>query len=237
MPERTFGRTVRYRRTKLGLSQAKLGELVGRSATTVRSWERDQTQPNDAAVLTALSAVLGVDERTMFEKAGQTIPEVETSPTMEQELATLRPSPGESSDSLLTEEDGDPVADVASTAGAEGDRDLAVETEEEPNRPTDEHKVDEPEEDGDSIAASNGSTSSAPGYVAPPAPYQTTTAFPPVYEPSYMEDRTQRQLYRVRNLATIVALVALGIALLWAMTESLGALGEWWDQFFGNLRL
>jgi transcriptional regulator with XRE-family HTH domain len=33
MPERSFGRTVRYRRTKLGLSQAKLAELVGRSAS------------------------------------------------------------------------------------------------------------------------------------------------------------------------------------------------------------
>ena len=32
MPERSFGRTIRYRRTKLGISQAKLGDLVGRSA-------------------------------------------------------------------------------------------------------------------------------------------------------------------------------------------------------------
>ena len=36
MPERSFGRTVRYRRTKLGLSQAKLAELgLGQSALIV----------------------------------------------------------------------------------------------------------------------------------------------------------------------------------------------------------
>ena len=52
-----------------------------------------------------------------------------------------------------------------------------------------------------------------------------------------MEDRTQRQLYRVRNLATIVILVSLGIAFLWALTQSVDALASWWDEFFGSLRL
>ena len=196
MPERSFGRTIRARRTKLGLSQTKLGELVGRSPSTVRSWERDKSRPNDAAVLTALSAVLGVDESALFEKAGQRIPEVEDSPTVEQALATLNPGA---------------VVDEESETGLDGE---AIES---PPAPE---------------FASVRPTSAAPN-----EPYVIARAAPPVHEPAYMEDRTQRQLYRVRNLATIVILVALGVAFLWALTQSFDALGTWWDEFFGSLRL
>jgi hypothetical protein len=52
-----------------------------------------------------------------------------------------------------------------------------------------------------------------------------------------MEDQSQRQMYRVRTLATLVVLVALVVALIWAVQEGFGALGTWWDEFFGNLRL
>jgi hypothetical protein len=59
----------------------------------------------------------------------------------------------------------------------------------------------------------------------------------PTSEASYIEDGTQRQLYRVRTLATIVGLVALVVALIWAAGEGLTALGEWWDGFISTLRL
>ena len=207
MPERSFGRTVRYRRTKLGLSQAKLGELVGRSPMTIRSWERDKSHPNDPHVITALSAILGVDERSLFEKAGQPQPELETSPTIEQELASLSP---DSADTTEVEDGEEPTE-----SGYESEFDPVPAL------------SDEPDPVGEI----------APAYVAPSEPYVVMTALPPAHESSYMEDRSQRQLYRVRNLATIVILAALGIALLWAFTEGLGALGAWWDDFFGNLQL
>ena len=92
MPERSFGRTIKSKRTTLGLSQAKLGDLVGRSATTIRSWERDTTVPNDPSVITALSAVLGIHERTLFDRAGVDRPKDEESPTVEQALASLKDS-------------------------------------------------------------------------------------------------------------------------------------------------
>lgn len=211
MPERSFGRTVRYRRTKLGLSQAKLGELVGRSPMTIRSWERDKSHPNDPHVITALSAILGVDERSLFEKAGQRQPELETSPTIEQELASLSP---DSADTTEVEDGEEPTE-----SGSEPEVDPVPALSDEP----------------DPVAEAVGEI--APAYVAPSEPYVVTTALPPAHESSYMEDRSQRQLYRVRNLATIVILAALGIALLWAFTEGLGALGAWWDDFFGNLQL
>ena len=196
---------IRSRRTKLGLSQTKLGELVGRSPTTVRSWERDKSHPNDAGVITALSAVLGLDENDLFEKAGQEMPVVEESPTVEQALATLSPE-------AAVEEDEDSTDNEAD--------DEVIENEDDSVSP-----LPEP------------TPVVVPAYVAPVESYVVTTASPPVHEPSYMEDRTQRQLYRVRNLATIVILVSLGIAFLWALTQSMDALGAWWDQFFGSLRL
>ena len=84
---------MRYRRTKIGLSQAQLGELVGRSASSIRSWERDVATPTDPSVLTALSAILDIDGRALFDKAGVETPAEETHPTVEESLASLAPLP------------------------------------------------------------------------------------------------------------------------------------------------
>jgi transcriptional regulator with XRE-family HTH domain len=55
-----FGSEIQTRRTAIGMSQARLAELVGRSTSTVRSWERGRTEPSPDA-LDALVAVLGMD--------------------------------------------------------------------------------------------------------------------------------------------------------------------------------
>lgn len=204
MPERSFGRTVRYRRTKLGLSQAKLAELVGRSTATVRSWERDRTRPSDDRVLTTLAAILGVDERQLFEKAEMVPPEPvveEDHPTVEQVLATLSP-PKPAEPLPFEEEEESPVPSEVPDRGIEP-----------------------------------SVTSPAPAFVAPPDPFVETPPTPSIADISYLEDESQRTMYRVRNLATVVAVVALFVAFLWAVGEGLGAFGEWWDSFVGQLRL
>ena len=207
MPERSFGRTVRYRRTKLGLSQAKLGELVGRAATTIRSWERDTTHPNDPKVISALAAILAIDEQMLFEKAGIDMPAQEASPTMEEYLATLRPA------------EPTPLPDANDSESIESE-DTA---------------------EDDPVVPETEPTSNPPvvraGYVAPPDPFVRTAPTPAANELSYVEDQGQRQIYRVRTMATLVGIVVLAIALIWAIGQSLGALGDWWDSFFGNLRL
>ncbi len=230
MPERTFGRTVRYRRTKLGLSQAKLGELVGRSPSTIRSWERDKSSPSEASVLHTLAAILGVDERILFERAGQEQPtQYEASPTVEEALASLQSV--EVSDSPQSSNDsGDPESHPGDDNEA-GDVEKLFESE----KQQDQQPEPESQRSGDPRSIGTTSDSQA-GYVKPPEPYVVTTTTPPLVEPSYMEDPSQRQLYRVRNLATLVVVVALVIALIWALSESLGALGSWWDDFFGSLR-
>jgi len=245
MPERSFGRTVRYRRTKLGLSQAKLAELVGRSTPTIRSWERDKSRPNDPQVLATLSAILGIDERQLFDKAEMEFSaSIETSPTVEEALATLSLEAGPVT--VDADEDGEDTR--AEPPATNPDRPVPVSVEEyqldlvamgsSSGEGVDEEQAVVEESLFDRLLVGSAArTGSAPAYVAPPEPYVQTPVTPSLGDVSYMEDANQRQLYRVRNLATLVAAVALVLALIWAFGEGLGALGEWWDDFFGNLRL
>ena len=240
MPERSFGRTVRYRRNKLGLSQAKLAELVGRSTATIRSWERDQTRPNDPKILGALAAVLGVDEHHLFDKAEVDRPAAETSPTVEQALATLsvRDDVSDELSELADEERSDAEGEPSSSVRAHATLDptpLPVSV--------GDYTFDFDGEfgEGDMEVASQrelvGAGSMSPAFIAPPEPYQQMPISPNFADVSYMEDEAQRQVYRIRNLATVIAVLMLVIAFIWALGEGLGALGEWWEAFFGNLRL
>ncbi|HUG32968.1 MAG TPA: helix-turn-helix transcriptional regulator [Acidimicrobiia bacterium] len=234
MPERSFGRMVRYRRTKLGLSQAQLGELVGRSAATIRSWERDRTRPNEEKVLSALSAILGVDERQLFAKAEVELPDViETSPTVEQALATL------TREGQMDESAPVPLPHHRRDRAASSSEPISV-----PKTPPPAPLSLEPVAAFAAVAEGRGPDGAGrddsndwPAYPAPAEPYVQTPITPTLADLSYVEDPSQRQMYRVRNLATLVGFVALVVAFVWAMGEGLGALGDWWGQFFGNLRL
>lgn len=265
MPERSFGRTVRYRRTKLGLSQTKLAELVGRTTPTVRSWERDKSRPNDPKVLAALAAVLGVDERHLFDKAEVDRPEIETSPTVEQALATLSREEAAVVNAVGVDHETDegdspamPLRVQAETPEPErssvvveardevraGDGDVAATDFSDPREtfhpqpiPVVGEEADQEAPTGDRGDNELVGASGNPAYAAPPEPYNQTPLTPTVGDVSYIEDDGQRQLYRVRNLATLVAVVALVIAFIWAIGEGLGALTAWWDNFVGNLRL
>jgi transcriptional regulator with XRE-family HTH domain len=256
MPERSFGRTVRYRRTKLGLSQAQLGELVGRSASSIRSWERDDSTPTDASVLFALAAILDLDEEALFEKSGVEMPPQETHPSVDEALASLAPLPVDApideteeevgpasgretvtfSDPVppTTEDEDEPELDTDSELEAEVREHLeaAADPEREPDPVFEPFSIrTEP------IEAAAMRSNLEPAFVSPPEPFVITAPTPPVVEPSYMEDDEQRQLYRVRSLATIVLFVGLVIVLLWSLSNTIDALGAWWDEFFGTLRL
>jgi transcriptional regulator with XRE-family HTH domain len=230
MPERSFGRTVRYRRTKLGMSQARLAELVGRSTSTIRAWERDKTRPNDPEVVATLAAILGIDERMLFEKAEVDMPEmVETSPTVEEALATLSIEEVPTDEEVVVVADAEPEPRPTVTFVEQFRFDLV-------------DVGDGQESGGSTVEATvrqeaHVAVVDGPGFVTPPEPYVQTPLTPTVGEVSYMEDTSQRQVYRVRNLATLVAVIALVVVFIWALGEGLGALGDWWDDFFGNLRI
>ncbi len=74
------------------MSQARVGELVGRASSTIRAWERGQSMPNEPALLSTLAAVLGLDEARLFELADLEPPEItEEYPTIEQSLLEIAP--------------------------------------------------------------------------------------------------------------------------------------------------
>ncbi len=66
----SFGQLIKEQRIEMGLTQQRLADLVGRSPSTVRSWERDRATPNDETVIDTLSAVLGVDKAILSGLAG-----------------------------------------------------------------------------------------------------------------------------------------------------------------------
>lgn len=91
MSDSDFGGIIRAARDGLGLSQTRVAELVGRSPSTVRAWERGRSVPNEATVVSSLAAVLGLEERSLFEAAGLTPPGTRPTPTLEQTLSEITP--------------------------------------------------------------------------------------------------------------------------------------------------
>jgi hypothetical protein len=208
-------------------------------------------------VITALSAILDIDVRSLFDKAGVPQPEQEAHTTVEQELASLAPLPLEEPIEEVVEADPVVVPPEPEVAAEEvepvPDADFELEAEvhehlDEPPEPTPEpepERAREPIPELESFSlrpepvgvAEMKPTSEPPAFVTPPEPYVITAPIPPLVEPSYMEDAGQRQMYRVRNLATVVLVVALVIVLLWSLSNTVEAVGDWWDEFFRTLRI
>lgn len=91
MGDQSFARLIKRRRDALGFSQARLGELVGRSASTIRNWERGNSTPSERSDAVALAAVLGLDEREVLEGAGFDVEAPRSHQTVEQGYASLAP--------------------------------------------------------------------------------------------------------------------------------------------------
>jgi transcriptional regulator with XRE-family HTH domain len=73
---------IERRRTQLGLSQAQLGERIGRTASTVRRWESGDATP-PASLLPTLAAALQVSPRDLeIAFGGDSATPIEEQPTM-----------------------------------------------------------------------------------------------------------------------------------------------------------
>lgn len=134
----TLGELIKQRRTELGMTQARLAELVGKSASAVRSWERGRAAPKGEATRSALAAVLGVtdddleaaiegESLTFFSEPGRPLA-ADPTPTITFDPSAAVSSEAESGrmpgDATVTEQDlsAEPVVtDAEETSDAESD--------------------------------------------------------------------------------------------------------------------
>jgi transcriptional regulator with XRE-family HTH domain len=205
----TFGDLVRRGREQAGLSQARLAELVGKSASTIRAWEQGRTRPGDAQVVSAVAAVLGVDEEDMLGKAG-----------FGQRIRAARQSGMRELSNLASERTEMLALRPAGVSRGDG-------------------SADKPKEDVARVSVDQvaGTTEldarRAVTTVTSPRPVLVPTVVPR----SYLEDESERQFYRRRTVITAAVLVLFVIVALWALGRTGEAIGDFFDDLMGQLNI
>lgn len=260
-PDTSFAGLVKGRRVALGMTQANLANLVGRSASAIRSWERGSSTPSDERVLRSIAAVLGIEEGSLRTAVGlapgradgdldevgeealaffvedgeSSTPDGISEPTAPSEQgASNQESPvqvAEISDEEMSEDNSGPTGEEPPTGPLLGQLD----------------RLSVPDDQGSgelSVAESGGGRREAgPAFVPPPvgglSPSTTSpTTMIPVgetqvqpVEPAYLDDPDQMRTYWVRAALTVAFTIFLLIVLLWAFGRLGDSIGEVWEVF------
>lgn len=238
---------IRTRREDLGMSRVELAALVGRSPSTVGSWEQGRTRPTPATLET-LSGVLGLEgaagelrdpvaaERPTIEGTMQSNP----IDTVEEPVEAIdEPAPVEPASFLLDLTEFEEVVAAAEPDVAPG-----------PD-PEPEAALVEEREPGESVPTLDGVKESAEPaeelvMVAPQVTPTTVVVAPtrrraaraasrvdgPATVGTVQPIRTDAdRMYRVRSLITLAALGLMGIVFLWAASEAGDAIRVVLDAF------
>lgn len=226
-----FGEMIRARRQELGIPQARVAQLIGRAATTVRTWEQGRSSPTDAHVVETLAAVLQLDAVSLLEAADLQVPAPSTDeehPTVEQIYRSLTESTvREPDERVAVESDEWPPR-------AKRDAEPAVPTAVEPigEATTEETLIPSPIIIG---------TIRPTRAVDDPIPARVTVADPyPVphsdRSPSYLESAYERNVYRVRAALTVAILIVLVAGLAWAANSLWDTVAGLWNDFTRGFR-
>lgn len=253
----SFGDSVRRGREAAGLSQARVAQLIGRSPSTVRAWEQGRSNPSDAGSVTALAAVLGLDENSLLGKAGFEPASADSRATLESELASLR-----TVEVQMERESPRHLGPEGAVATAAPPADPWTESDEqspfdlrawiEPRAKAALSKAarlkadfqqklkDRPRPEPRSKPAARTKVSAQPETVpsqpmAPPV--RLDPRLGPLVAKSYIEDESERDFYRRRTVGTLLVLVFLFITLWWALRNTGGAIGEFVGGFIDELKI
>ncbi|MDP3984956.1 MAG: helix-turn-helix transcriptional regulator [Acidimicrobiia bacterium] len=213
-----FGDMIRRGREEARLSQARLAELIGKSPSTIRSWEHGRSRPAEAGSVKAVAAVLGINESEMLEASGfEPPPEAKPRATIEQELISLAT---ERTVMIRLPETFAPEAPSPFDGDEEDERAAPV------------AEPPEVEVTAPSPAATNESrhTSRKVTTLAPTAPVMLQSL-------SYVEDADQNEFYWRRWALTAVTVLFLVVVLMWAMDQAGAALGDFLSEFFGAFNI
>jgi transcriptional regulator with XRE-family HTH domain len=239
----SFGDFVRRAREQAGLTQSRLAQLIGKSPTTIRSWEHGRTNPADPGAVSAMAAVLGLDETELLGQAGFEETETPTGMSARQQLSSLASERDIVFVPVVTEPSGPVMTDLPEPKDEEGalaDDPIRVAAETEPITITisperlsaadaAEPVLDEPvrETPGPRTkivvthqSATGASLGSSNGYVG---------------ALSYVEDEAEKDFYRRRGLITALVLVFMVIVVWWGLGRTGGAIGDLIDAIVGSL--
>lgn len=214
--EQTFAAFVAARRSELGIPLSTFADLVGRSASTVRSWERGRARPGDPNTLRAIAAVLDVDEAHLAALAGG---------------AALPPPPAPEPARVVEAQEDVPDTSEADEVSGDGGSEASS-----PFFPD----ADAPDvEPPDWITA--GATNPPPQVAVEEADSRRVKPLgdsripwlplPPAHR--VMERTDDGLRYPIRIVATLVAIVVLLSILAWSLGEFQAALGDLRTSMFG----
>lgn len=248
----SFGDSIRRGREAVGLSQARVAQLIGRSPSTIRSWELGRTHPGDSSAVTAIAAVLGLDEDDLLGRAGFEAAPIER-PRLDTELRSLRqlevpvlvnefasdalrlpggprhlggePAPAAQMDSLADVDGQAPREIWASRLKAAS---LQVEGwGQEVEKWIRGFRSRPPKPKQPKPVRNPRTTSSPPELARPGRSQQTSTAaYPATLAKSYLENEEERDFYRRRAAATTVVVALLFVIFWWALRNTGGAIGD-----------
>ena len=239
----SFGDSIRRGREVAGLSQAKVAALIGKAPSTVRSWELGRTSPSEASAVSALAAVLGIDEPTLLSRAGFEQPASTPRLSLAQELDGLRhpdPTPipppppnGQSkpktrpNPSIGALRQGPPLDLIPSGIGIR------------PVPPLLAAATVPPEVEGRPI-----SITVVPAPEPAPIPKdegrRKVTIVPRMHvgaARSYVEESDQLEFYRWRAVVTVICLVLLFLGFWWALRNLGGAITDFFGSFIDALNI
>lgn len=210
---------IRARRLELGLTQAQLAEQVGRAPSTIGAWETGRSAPADAEVLETLTHVLDLDA-IEAEDAARNDPDGAEAPVDDDaapdEPTTREPAPDapgrfalEDRPSDADSRSGEPFAPPATSDGG-----------------TEERSMQRTETTTVVVAKSRRVASRLAKGLGRPAAVATVQPVRTDVDP----------MYRVRAVATVVVVVALGAVFLWAVTHLAEELGSILDAFLAPWR-